>query len=88
VQEADPASTLHLTRRALELRRTLPAGDTVVWSVTADGLLLARRSSGFTLAVAMGDTAARLPAGEVLLTSGPPPRDGLLPRDTAAWLRG
>jgi alpha-glucosidase len=88
VQEADPASTLHLTRRALQLRRSLPADDTVAWSVTADGLLLARRSSGFTLAVAMGDTAARLPAGEVLLTSGPPPRDGLLPRDTAAWLRG
>ena len=87
-QQADPGSTLHLTRRALELRRSLPADDTVQWSVAPDGLLLARRGSGVTLAVAMGDTAARLPAGEVLLTSGPPPENGRLPRDTAAWLLG
>ncbi|MFB9359949.1 glycoside hydrolase family 13 protein [Actinoplanes nipponensis] len=86
-QAADPASTLHLTRRALQLRRALPAADTVRWSVTGDGLLLAERGCGVTLAVAMGDTDARLPDGEVLLASGPPPRDGMLPRDTAAWLR-
>ena len=86
-QESDPGSTLHLTRRALELRAFLPAEDTVEWSVADDGLLLARRGCGVTLAVAMGDGDARLPAGDVLLSSGPPPRDGLLPRDTAAWLR-
>jgi alpha-glucosidase len=86
-QEADPGSTLHLTRRALELRRSFPAEDTVEWSVSPDGLLLARRGCGVTLAVAMGATAARLPAGEVLLASGPLPVDGQLPRDTAAWLR-
>jgi alpha-glucosidase len=86
-QQADPGSALHLTRQALELRRSLPADDTVRWSADDDGLLLARRGCGVTLAVAMGDTAARLPAGDVLLTSGPPARDGLLPRDTAAWLR-
>ena len=57
------------------------------WSVGADGLLLARRGCGVTLAVAMGDAAARLPAGDVLLASGPVTEPGLLPRDTAAWLR-
>ncbi|MEU8610920.1 glycoside hydrolase family 13 protein [Actinoplanes sp. NPDC048791] len=86
-QEADPGSTLHLTRRALELRRFLPAEDSVLWSVQEDGLLLARRGCGVTLAVAMGDGDARLPEGDVLLTSGPVAGDGLLPRDTAAWLR-
>jgi alpha-glucosidase len=86
-QEADPGSTLHLTRRALELRRFLPAEDTVRWSVQEDGLLLARRGCGVTLAVAMGDGDARLPDGDVLLASGPLAGDGLLPRDTAAWLR-
>jgi len=86
-QQADPESTLHLTRRALRLRRTLPADDTVRWSVGADGLLLARRGCGVTLAVAMGETAARLPAGEILLAGGPLAGDGSLPRDTAAWVR-
>ncbi len=86
-READPTSTLHLTRRALELRKFLPADDTVRWSAADDGLLLARRGCGVTLAVAMGETAARLPAGDVLLSSGPLAGDGLLPRDTAAWLR-
>jgi alpha-glucosidase len=86
-QQEDPASTLHLTRRALELRRSLPAEDSVRWSVEGDGLLLARRGCGLTLAVAMGETSARLPAGDVLLTSGPPPTAGRLARDTAAWLR-
>jgi hypothetical protein len=28
-----------------------------------------------------------LPAGDVLLASGPPAEEGMLPRDTAAWLR-
>ncbi|WP_238547396.1 alpha-amylase family glycosyl hydrolase [Actinoplanes friuliensis] len=86
-QESDPESTLALTRAALRLRHLLPAADTVDWSVTEDRLLLARRTSGFTLAVAMGDTAVPLPAGEVVLASGPLPGDGTLPPDTAAWLR-
>ena len=86
-QEADPGSSLWLTRRALRLRRSLPAEDSVRWSVEGDGLLLARRGCGVTLAVAMGDRAVRLPAGEVLLASGPLAGDGRLPCDTAAWLR-
>ena len=59
----------------------------MLWSVQEDGLLLARRGCGVTLAVAMGDGDARLPDGDVLLASGPLADDGLLPRDTAAWLR-
>jgi hypothetical protein len=35
----------------------------------------------------MADGDARLPDGDVLLASGPVAGDGLLPRDTGAWLR-
>ncbi len=91
-QEADPASGLHLCRAALALRRRLVAAgalgadDPVDWSVDADGRLAARRPSGFTLAVAMGDGPVPLPAGALLLSSGPLTGDGRLPPDTAAWL--
>ncbi|GAA2589306.1 glycoside hydrolase family 13 protein [Winogradskya consettensis] len=65
---------------------TLTADDAVVWRVHDNGLLTAVREDAFVLAIAMGDRAAELPPGEVLLTSGPLTADGLLPPDTAAWL--
>ena len=81
-----------LCRAALRLRRvlltagTLSADDEVSWTDTPDGLLLARRPNGFTLAVAMGDAPVPLPPGDVLLTSGQLTPAGELPPDTAAWL--
>ena len=74
--EADPASTLHLCRAALALRRrlhtegVLGADDAVDWEVDGDGRLTARRGR-FALVVAMGDQAVPLPAGDVLLASAP-----------------
>jgi alpha-glucosidase len=91
-QEADPASSLRLCRAAVALRGRLRAAgvlgadDPVDWSADADGRLTARRPSGFTLAVAMGAVPVPLPAGALLLSSGPLTGDGLLPPDTAAWL--
>ena len=88
--EADPASTLHLCRAALALRRrlhtegVLTADDTVAWEVHG-GRLTARRGR-FALVVAMGDEAVPLPAGDVLLTSTPLDA-GRLPADAAAWVR-
>jgi alpha-glucosidase len=90
--EADPASTLHLCRAALALRRRLHAagvldpGDAVTWEVGGDGRLCARRGA-FTLVVAMGETAVSLPPGTVLLASAPPVA-GRLPADAAAWVLG
>ena len=74
--EADPASTLHLCRAALALRRrmhvegVLGADDAVTWDLDGDARLVARRGR-FALVVAMGDGAVPLPAGEVLLASAP-----------------
>jgi len=87
--EADPASTLHLCRAALALRRrlhtegVLGADDAVTWDLDGDGRLTARRGR-FALVVAMGGGAVPLPAGDVLLTSAPLDA-GRLPADAAAW---
>ena len=79
-----PATPLPLVREAIALRRSLPHGDTVDWSVDGDDRLVAR-SGGFTLVVAMGAAPVPLPPGEVLLTSDPL-TGGRLPADAAAWL--
>jgi alpha-glucosidase len=90
--EADPASTLHLCRAALALRRrlhddgVLTADDEVAWEVGSDGRLVARRGR-FALVVAMGAEPVPLPPGEVLLASAPLDA-GRLPPDSAAWIRG
>jgi alpha-glucosidase len=77
-----------LCRRALALRPGLgEVDDDVAFTVDAGGRLVARRSSGVTLVVAMGDDAVPLPAGTVLLASAPLDDDGRLPADAAAWVR-
>ena len=91
-QEADRASTLHLTRAALRLRRllhddgTLGADDPVTWDVGRRGALVVTRGTLLRLVVAMGDEPVEVGAGEVLLTSAPLLRGGLLPPDAAAWV--
>ncbi|TCK63780.1 alpha-amylase family glycosyl hydrolase [Curtobacterium sp. PhB136] len=85
-QQDDPASTLSLYRRVLELRRgdDLQHGD-LVWDDDAPdviafhrGALLHRTNCG-TTAVPLPDDA------DVLLASGPLP-DHTLPPDTSVWL--
>jgi alpha-glucosidase len=91
-QDADPASTLTLTRQALALRRqlhdagTLHPDDPAELSTTDDGVLLVERS-GTLLVVNMGEVPVVVPEGRVLLTSTPLTGGGMLPRDAAAWLR-
>jgi alpha-glucosidase len=76
-----------LCRRALALRPGLgDADDEVAFTVDDDRRLMARRDSGCTLVVAMGDDPVPLPPGTVLLTSSPLTGDGRLPADAAAWL--
>ena len=86
-QEADPSSTLHLYRRALQLRHTLPefGGADFEWADSPVGCLAFRRGQ---LAVALnaGADPVPLPDGEVLLASGPV-EAGSLPGATAVWLR-
>ena len=87
-QEADAASTLHLYRRALRLRRRLQTADTTVtWLDTDPGALHFRRASGWECLVNFGRSALPVPPGrEVLLTSAAGAADKLEP-DTAVWLR-
>jgi alpha-glucosidase len=90
-QEADPASTLHLYRHLLALRRSEPTlGDGPLrWLDqldTSDDVLAFARGD-LVCVVNLGDEPAPLPAHVDLLLTSAPLEAGLLPRDTAAWLR-
>lgn len=87
-QESDPTSMLRLYRDVLALRRAEPAlGDGPLTWVETTGDVLAFARGDVTCVVNLGTDPAPLPAHtDVLLTSDPLDA-GLLPRDTAAWLR-
>ncbi len=94
-QEADPNSVLHFARRALALRRDLPAlrwGDIAIVDGPADLLRFERRHDGETLTCVFNLGSAPLVApgdkGEVILSTGGadpgqpilPPRSGYIAR--------
>ncbi|WP_250290341.1 glycoside hydrolase family 13 protein [Streptomyces atroolivaceus] len=97
-QSADPGSMLTLYREALRLRRGEPGfaaapGETadgrLDWLPSAPGVLAFRRTHGLICVVNLSGSPAPLPGhDEILLTSAPLEPSGLLPDDTAAWLRG
>ncbi len=87
-QLEDAGSTLSLYRHAIELRKTHPAfaGGELEWYGAPAGCFAYRRKGGGLVCVLnASDTAVPLPAGELLLTSGPL-ADRALPPNTAAWL--
>jgi alpha-glucosidase len=89
VQDSDPTSMLELYRAALRLRRDEPVlGDgTLEWLPAAKEVLAFRRGDGFACVLNLSAERVELPPhDEVLLASGPL-SDGLLPPDTAVWLR-
>jgi alpha-glucosidase len=83
----DPASTLSLYRRLLELRPKYaqPSKDEVEWYGAPEGCLAFRRGNGLICALNASADGVPLPPGEVVLSSGPL-EDGVLPPDTAVWL--
>ena len=91
-QDADPDSMLAFYRRALRLRKELPAlgagdGSPLRWLDRGRDIVAFERDPAFVCVVNVGTTPVTLPAGEVLLASGPlPPPSPLLPADTAVWL--
>jgi alpha-glucosidase len=86
-ETADPGSTLSLFRVAIGLRRAERdlIGGTFEWAQTPVGVLAYRRGSVTVVLNASAEDVA-LPAGEVLVASGPL-HDGALPPDTAVWIR-
>ena len=85
-QQGDPDSTLAFYRRALTTRRAVFAGaDETTVATSEDDVLVVRRA-GVTVVVNTGVEPVALPPGEVLISSGPLP-GGVLPPDTAAWVR-
>jgi alpha-glucosidase len=86
VEGADPDSTLQMYRTALRLRREHGLGDGDVEWVDAGDDVVAFRNLGVVVLSNMGTRAVPLPAGDVLLASGPLPGDGTLPVDTTIWL--
>jgi alpha-glucosidase len=86
-QLADPESTLSFFRRAIELRRSRSefGGTAVEWLDSPADSVAFRNSGGVVCMLNAGQRAIALPAGEVLLASGPLV-DGQLPPNTAVWL--
>ncbi|MEU1478417.1 glycoside hydrolase family 13 protein [Streptomyces sp. NPDC005760] len=85
-QDGVEGSTLELYRTALRLRRKLLQGEELTWTEAGPaGVLDFVRHEGWRCVTNLSDTAAPLPAGEVLLTSSPL-EDGLLGPDTTVWL--
>lgn len=96
-QSTDPGSMLALYREALRLRRAAPGfaaapGETadgrLNWLPSGPGVLAFARNHGLVCVVNLSGGPVPLPAHtDVLLTSGPLDAAGLLPDDTAVWLR-
>lgn len=84
----DADSTLSLYRKALQLRRALPAlhGAAFQWHQAPAGCLAYRRGPGLVVALNASDVPVELPPGEVLLASAPVEGDKL-PANSAVWLR-
>ena len=92
-QEGVAGSTLELYRSLLEHRRRHRAGHgSLTWdALTSDTVIALRNTAGdgerTLLVVAnLGADPVALPAGEVLVASGPLTDDGAVPTDTTVWV--
>ena len=89
VQEPDDSSMLALYRAALRIRRTRDqlSDNGLTWLEAADGVLAFSRPGDFTCVLNFSAAPVPVPPHEALLLASGPLADGLLPADTAAWLR-
>lgn len=85
-QRGVPGSTLEMYTVAIALRREHGLATNELEWVDAAPHVLAFRSGDLRVLANTGVTPAPLPAGEVVLASGPA-GDGVLPGDTTVWLR-
>jgi alpha-glucosidase len=89
-QDGVEGSTLELYRAALRLRRELGGDESLQWvdqgPTAVTHVLHLRRSTGWESVTNLSDADVDLPAGEVVLASGPLGAR-TLPPDTTVWLR-
>ena len=86
-QDGVQGSTLELYRTALKLRRELQTSEELQWQEAGNAHVLRfTRPNGWQTVTNFGDAPVDLPAGEVLVSSGPLD-GGLLPANTTVWLR-
>ena len=85
-QRKDPGSTWAFYRSALRARRGLQGLPDDVEVSRRRSTVLELRRGPLTVVCNCGHRAVRLPPGEVVIASGPLD-GGLLPPDTAAWVR-
>jgi alpha-glucosidase len=88
LQAGDPDSMLELYRSALRLRRAEPAlGDGLLHWLPAPAGVLAFGRGDLSCVANLSPAPVALPAHTAVLLASGPLDDGLLPPDTAAWLR-
>ncbi|MFE6964527.1 glycoside hydrolase family 13 protein [Agromyces sp. NPDC057679] len=89
VQRDDPASTLSLYRSLLAARRAHGlASGSLEWPLGETPEVLSFRNGDVVVVANTGSAPVALPAGEVLLASGPlDEASAQLPGDTTVWLR-
>jgi alpha-glucosidase len=87
-QENDPNSTLNIYRRALAVRKNEAGlGDgPMEWINTRKDVVAFSRPGNFACYINFG-ADYQLPAGSEVLVASGPLKDGLLPTDTAVWVR-
>jgi alpha-glucosidase len=88
-QDRLPDSMLSLYREALKVRRAEPAlGDgSLRWLEAPAGVLAFARGDRFTCVLNLSSAPVELPPHYAVLLQSGPLEEGLLPADTAAWLR-
>ena len=84
-QRKDPSSTWSFYRDVLRTRRRFADAGDEIEIVEGRTTVLEVRRGRLTAVCNCGRRPVRLPAGDVVLASGPL-EDDLLPPDTAAWL--
>jgi alpha-glucosidase len=86
VESTDPTSTLHLYRRLLAERRDRGLGTGALDWVDGYGPdVVAFRNGNVTVVANLGDPPIPVPAGRVILASGPL-HEGAIPVDTTVWV--
>jgi alpha-glucosidase len=85
-ESGDPGSMLELYRAALRVRRTW-LGTSMTWLPASDGVLAFDRADAVRCVVNLSATPAALPEHSTVLLASAPLPDGLLPPDTAVWLK-